>query len=174
MSNKAFLSRKSCSSCSIRLDKIKKRDIRTISSEELLNKLNAYKLSVQTQKDIPDDSIIKAGDLVCMKCITNANRSTPNEEHSRKRKRSLSVHRFFRDTQEIVGTTSNNIEEIEPEEMQIETIRVEIPRTKSSHITCVVCSSKKKLMTVPAEAYTDAYIRNNILIPKGKYKINFY
>jgi hypothetical protein len=52
MSNKAFLREKNCSPCSIRLDKIGKHYIRTVSSEELLDKLNANKLSIQAQQNI--------------------------------------------------------------------------------------------------------------------------
>ncbi len=44
---------------------------------------------------------------------------------------------------------------------------VDIPRTSASHTRCVVCSRSNNLVNVPNEAFLDAYVRSNILIPKG-------
>lgn len=56
--------------------------------------------------------------------------------------------------------------EIEEEpEREIEKIYVDIPRTKSNHKNCVVCSKSRNLVTVSSKAITNTFIKSNILIP---------
>ena len=46
MSGKIYLREKQCACCYIRLDKLKKRKIRAVKSQELLDKLNAAKRTI--------------------------------------------------------------------------------------------------------------------------------
>ncbi len=167
MSNKEYLYKKHCPLCDIRLDKLKKSDIRVVSSVKLLEKLNIAKNErLQSKNKEINDVVIKEGDLVCKSCIAFADRFRPQKSKPGKRTRSLSVNPLLREatTHESLDSQSNstelNIEEITK-------IKVDIPRTKSSHSSCVICNSKKNLTTVPNEAYMDAFIDKNILIPKG-------
>ena len=52
---------------------------------------------------------------------------------------------------------------------QNNSIRVEIPRTKSSHKICVICNSGKiqKKSAISKMAVIDAYLKTSILIPYG-------
>ncbi len=123
--------------------------------------MNGYKGKIKRSM-----TLLSKREIVCKSCITFANKFRPQQSEPGKRARSLSVHPLFREatTHESLDSQSNstqlNIEEITK-------IKVDIPRIKSSHSSCVICNSNNNLTTVPNEAYMDAFIDKNILIYKG-------
>ena len=75
MSGKNYLREKQCACCYIRLDQLKKGEIRAVKSQELLDKLNAAKRTILEQKNKPiNENVIQTDDLVCKNCINFANR----------------------------------------------------------------------------------------------------
>ena len=96
MSDKNYLRKKQCACCYIRLDKLTKRGIQAIKSQELLDKLNAAKPTILEKRNKPtDENVIQTDDLVCKTCINFINRQSTTT--SKKRKRTLSIHHLFRD-----------------------------------------------------------------------------
>lgn len=112
-----------------------------------------------------NDVAIKEGDIVCQSCISYANRFRPKESKPAKTARSLTIDPLF-----LEATTSGYSErqsDLTQINDEIAKIKVNIPRTKSTHSSCVICNLKNNLTTVSNEAYMDAFIERNILIPKG-------
>jgi hypothetical protein len=73
MSDFEHLRSKSCSSCGVRLDKVKKIRIRRVNDSTLCTKLNSVKNTILIKKDKqPNDTIIKIGDIICPYCINYA------------------------------------------------------------------------------------------------------
>jgi hypothetical protein len=171
MSDKQCLREKHCACCGIRLDRLKKRQIQQVSSPALIENINFAKSTIANRGNKVDNALVEVNDLVCKKCISIANKYQPKEtKTTNKRKRSLSIHRFFTGN---VKQHESNQENFSSEE-QIETIRLNIPRASSSHSSCVICKSSKELKNIPKEACLDAFIRNNIFIFKGLNATNIY
>ena len=171
MSDRQYLSEKHCACCGIRFDRLKKRQIQQVSSPVLIEKINFAKTIIAKRGNKVDNTLVEIKDLVCKRCISIANRYQPKETKTKnKRERSLSIHHFFTGN---VKQHNANQENLSAEE-QIETIRLNIPRARSSHSSCVICKSSKELKNVPKEAYLDTFTRNNILISKGLHTINIY
>ena len=170
MSDKQYLSGKNCACCTLGLSKSRKSDIRVVSSQSLLEKLNTARRTILEKKNKPwDDKVVQCGDLVCKRCITFAYGFKTLTSTRQRKSRQLSVHRFFRDysqgsTSRESSSSEDNTYEEQPE-IVIDKIMVEIPRTTASHSHCVVCSRGTNLTIVPNEAFLDAFIKNNILIP---------
>jgi len=73
MSDFEHLRSKNCSSCGVRLDKVKKVRIRRVNDSTLCTKLNSVKNTILIKKDKqPNDTIIKIGDIVCGSCRSYA------------------------------------------------------------------------------------------------------
>jgi hypothetical protein len=171
MSDRQYLSEKHCACCGIRLDRLKKRQIQQVLSPALVESINFAKPTIAKRGNKIDNSLVEVKDLVCKRCISIANIYQPKEtKTTNKRKRSLSIHRFF--TANVKQHESNQ-ENFSSEE-KIETIRLNIPRASSSHSCCVIWKSSKELKNIPKEACLDAFTRNNILISKGLDAINIY
>ncbi len=146
MSDRQYLSEKHCACCGIRLDKLKKRQIQQVSSPALIENINFAKPTVAKIGNKVDNTLVEVKDLVCKRCISIANKYQPKEtKTTNKRKRSLSIHRFFTGN---VRQHESNQENLSNEE-QIETIRLNIPRASSTHSLCVICKSSKELKNIP-------------------------
>jgi hypothetical protein len=106
MSNKEYLSEKHCPCCYLRLNKLKKSEIRAVSSEALLEKLNAARNNILVKANkLIDENVVRSGDLVCKRCITFAIRFKIPSSSKQPKHRQLSVHRFFRDTYSTASTS---------------------------------------------------------------------
>lgn len=161
MADREYLSKKHCKCCGIRLDRVKKSQIRQVRDHDLISRLNETKKTIVPRRNNCDNSsTIECEDLVCIRCIALA-----NSQHSRieKRKRSLSKPREGMQIQKVVPPVNENSND---------SIVLNIPRTSFTHSRCVICSNGGKMMTVPSEAYIDTFITSNIIIPKGLIRLN--
>jgi hypothetical protein len=171
MSDRKYLSEKHCTCCGIRLDKLKKRQVQQVSSPALIDNINFAKPAIEKRGNKIDNISVKTNDLVCKRCISIANTYQPKEKKTTiKRKRSMSIHRYFTENVRQYESNLGNL----PNEEQIETVRLNIPRASSSHRWCVICKSSEELKNIPKEACLDAFIKDNILISKGLDAINTY
>ena len=169
MSDKSYLNQKRCACCTLILSHFKKSEIQAVSSQPLLEKLNAARSTIlEKKKKTIDKNVIESGNLVCKRCITFANTFKAHSSTKRRTRRQLTIHPFFRDDSEASTSrvSSSPDESSYEEEHVIEKILVEIPRTKKNHKVCVVCSKSKNLTRVPEPAYIDAFLKRNIIIPK--------
>ena len=123
MSDRQYLSEKHCACCGIRFDRLKKRQIQQVSSLALIENINFAKTTIAKRGNKVDNTLVEVKDLVCKRCISIANRyQTKETKTTNKRKRSLSIHRFFTGN---VRQHESNQENLSNEE-QIETIRLNI------------------------------------------------
>lgn len=183
MSNKEYFYRKRCACCNLSFSKSKKNEVHEVSLQSLLEKINAAKRTILLKNNKPyDGNVVESGDLVCQNCITTSNRfKTPSTSARRQSKgRQLTVNPLFREYSEAstsrqstsrqsTSRGSSSSEESTSEDDQevvIDKILVDIPRTNATHKNCVVCSRSTNCV-VPQEAYFDAFIKRNILIPRG-------
>jgi hypothetical protein len=156
--------------CGIGFKKVKKSEIRQISSQDLVNKLNYSKPSIvslhqsnaRTKKSYEEiDSLLNTNvelrDLVCKKCISYANYQNTKLLKSNKRRR---TERSQVSRVETIVTSP----QLEYEE---QTIELNIPHTASTHSRCIICTNSKKIINIPKEAYFDTFVKSRIVIPKG-------
>lgn len=180
MSSLERLREKNCATCKTRLDKLKIRNIRTVSCDNLIVKLNnARKTILKKKKKEVDDYMVVSGDLVCKTCITFANnfknRNSTDTRSSNRKRRRVTVSGIFKgctSTSNDSDSSDDSYEEGSKAEHSEEggnpqTVLVDIPRTKSTHKHCVICHEKSNLIVVPRECYFDTFVKSNILIPSG-------
>src|SRR5882724_6505421 len=75
MSQLPILRYKYCACCSVRLDKVIKRDVRRVNENDLVTKLNTVKPIILTNKrKLMDSTLINKGDLICGVCRNFAKR----------------------------------------------------------------------------------------------------
>jgi hypothetical protein len=156
MSEYSNLRKKFCSCCNVRLDTVKKTNIKRINDNAILTKLNNVKGTILLNKRKPEnDTILKIGDYICGGCRSYANKYGDNQPGMYP---TLNVP----DT-----TTTRNVQQrqIQPEPTNI--ITVKIPRAISSQQSCVVCNKTRNLVDIPENVYLDSFISRNILIPNG-------
>jgi hypothetical protein len=149
-----------CKCCFTNLSKIKSCDIRAVSSLDIVRKLNETRKKIRSRsrgQKSNDETLIELNDLVCKRCISYANYDTSKLVKT-KRMRVLSPERELR---------AESIQVVERNEMDADSIELNIPRTASTHSRCVICSNSGKMVCVPKEAYFDTFINSNIIIPKG-------
>lgn len=150
---------------------VEKSLIQAVSSPVLLDELNALKSTIlERKKKLLDDTVIQIGSLICKSCITTANRlQTPASTSAKRRtSRQLSVHPIYRVCNEANTSSDSDSSDssYEGETGNVtDKIIVDIPRTIAIHKKCVVCFNRRNLVTVPKEAFFDAFIKKNILIP---------
>lgn len=155
MADKEYLSQKWCKCCGIRLDKVKKSNIRQVTDRDLIRRLNETKKDITPRrKSVCDNTTIEAKDLICKNCITKA-----NSDSKVKRCRSAPPERVPTDT--IAGHTA---------ELTTDSIELNIPRTSSTHSRCIICTNIANIISVPNDAYFDTFLRSNVIIPKGMSK----
>ena len=74
MSSLDNLRNKYCMCCNVRLDTIKRPNLRHVKGD-LVEKLNSVKNSILTKKGKTNDNIeIQENDIICTSCISHANR----------------------------------------------------------------------------------------------------
>jgi hypothetical protein len=170
MSNKSYLNKKRCACCTLFLSHLKDNQIQSVSSQPLLEKLNAARSAIlEKKKRTIDNNVIESGNLVCKPCINFANRFKPSTSTKRQTTRRLTIHPLFRDQSEASTSrvSSSSDESTYEEEQVIEKISVAIPRTSINNKNCVVCKTSGKLSRVPQQAFLNAFIERNIIIPNG-------
>lgn len=74
MAKKLNLREKDCACCAVRLDRVNKKEIREVSTLSQVDKINYAKPYIAKRGANFSDSPVKVGDLICMRCINNANR----------------------------------------------------------------------------------------------------
>jgi hypothetical protein len=75
MAEFSYLSLKKCACCSLRMDKLPRRDVRRVKENDLVDLLNTVKPIVLTNKRKAMDSTqINIGDFVCNNCRNFAKR----------------------------------------------------------------------------------------------------